>query len=213
MVLGALPTALNIDKAAVEIAIRETAEIITDAGRRAAAESEAAWRASFIPHAYLIGTQARPSQITIYGLTGGAERWLKIPLDLLQPPVTFVAQARPAFWLSSASALHFESTCAARLAVVIGGLTTAAGHFMLTFEPLFYPALTAIALGNGLYLPSLPSQIAGLYREDDPRRAGAYNVYYVGVNLGGFLAPLRADISARPTAGITASPLPASGCV
>src|SRR5665213_1775059 len=93
MVIDALPTALNIDKAAVEIAIRETADIIADAKRRAAAKREAAWRASFIPHAYLIGTQTRPSQITIYGLTGGAERWLKIPLDLSQPPVTFVAQA------------------------------------------------------------------------------------------------------------------------
>ena len=75
-----------------------------------------------------------------------------------------------------------------RRAVVIGGLTMAAGHFMLTFEPLFYPGLAAIALGNGLYLPSLPSQIAGLYGDDDPRRAGAYNVYYVGINLGVYLS-------------------------
>ena len=66
----------------------------------------------------------------------------------------------------------------------------AAGHFMMTFEPLFYPALATIALGNGLFLPSLPSQIDGLYRADDPRRGWAYNVYYVGINVGGFLAPL-----------------------
>jgi POT family proton-dependent oligopeptide transporter len=39
-------------------------------------------------------------------------------------------------------------------------------------------------------LPSLPSQINDLYRADDPRRSWAYNVYYVGINLGGFLAPL-----------------------
>ena len=66
----------------------------------------------------------------------------------------------------------------------------AAGHFMMTFEPLFYLALATIALGNGLFLPSLPSQIDGLYRADDPRRGWAYNVYYVGINIGGFLAPL-----------------------
>jgi POT family proton-dependent oligopeptide transporter len=66
----------------------------------------------------------------------------------------------------------------------------AAGHFMMTFEPLFYPALVCIALGNGLFLPSLPSQIGELYRREDPRRGYAYNVYYVGVNLGAFLAPL-----------------------
>jgi proton-dependent oligopeptide transporter, POT family len=77
-----------------------------------------------------------------------------------------------------------------RRAVIIGGSIMAAGHFMMTFEPLFYFALATIALGNGLFLPSLPSQIDGLYRPDDPRRGRAYNVYYVGINIGGFLAPL-----------------------
>jgi POT family proton-dependent oligopeptide transporter len=77
-----------------------------------------------------------------------------------------------------------------RRAVIIGGSIMAAGHFMMTFQPLFYPALATIALGNGLFLPSLPSQIDGLYRPDDPRRGWAYNVYYVGINIGGFLAPL-----------------------
>jgi proton-dependent oligopeptide transporter, POT family len=77
-----------------------------------------------------------------------------------------------------------------RRAVIIGGSIMAAGHFMMTFEPLFYLALATIALGNGLFLPSLPSQIDGLYRPDDPRRSWAYNVYYVGINIGGFLAPL-----------------------
>ncbi len=75
-------------------------------------------------------------------------------------------------------------------AVIIGATTMAAGHFMMTFEPLFYFALATIALGNGLFLPSLPSQINDLYGPDDPRRGWAYNVYYVGVNVGGFLAPL-----------------------
>jgi POT family proton-dependent oligopeptide transporter len=55
---------------------------------------------------------------------------------------------------------------------------------------LFFFALATIALGNGLFLPSLPSQIDGLYRPDDQRRGWAYNVYYVGINIGGFLAPL-----------------------
>jgi POT family proton-dependent oligopeptide transporter len=77
-----------------------------------------------------------------------------------------------------------------RRAVIIGGSIMTAGHFMMTFEPLFYFALATIALGNGLFLPSLPSQIDGLYRPDDPRRGWAYNVYYVGINIGGFLAPL-----------------------
>jgi POT family proton-dependent oligopeptide transporter len=77
-----------------------------------------------------------------------------------------------------------------RNAVVIGGITMAIGHFMMASEPLFYPALATIALGNGLFLPSLASQIEGLYRDGDPRSKTAYNIYYVGINLGGFLAPL-----------------------
>ncbi|HET7266473.1 MAG TPA: peptide MFS transporter [Oleiagrimonas sp.] len=77
-----------------------------------------------------------------------------------------------------------------RKAVLIGGATMALGHFMMSSEALFYPALATIALGNGLFLPSLASQIESLYRDGDPRSKSAYNIYYVGVNIGGFLAPL-----------------------
>ena len=77
-----------------------------------------------------------------------------------------------------------------RKAVIIGATVMAAGHFMMAFEPAFYFALATIAIGNGLFLPTLPSQINDLYHADDPRRPWAYNVYYVGVNIGAFLAPL-----------------------
>jgi POT family proton-dependent oligopeptide transporter len=77
-----------------------------------------------------------------------------------------------------------------KAAVIIGASVMAAGHFMMAFEPLFYFALATIALGNGLFLPTLPSQINDLYGPKDPRRPWAYNVYYVGVNVGAFLAPL-----------------------
>jgi POT family proton-dependent oligopeptide transporter len=77
-----------------------------------------------------------------------------------------------------------------RRAVIIGASIMAFGHFMMAFEALFYFALATIAIGNGFFVPSLPSQINDLYRPDDPRRGWAYNVYYVGINVGGFLAPL-----------------------
>jgi hypothetical protein len=93
MVLDNLAVALEVDKNVVEEAIAATAEIIAETNRLAEAEREAAWRESFKPHAYLVGTTNRPSQITFYGLTGGPERWLKIPLDLSQPPVTYALQA------------------------------------------------------------------------------------------------------------------------
>ncbi len=75
-------------------------------------------------------------------------------------------------------------------AVVIGGLLMAVGHFMMAFEPLFFAAMAVIAVGNGLFLPNLPSQVPLLYPKGDRRIDSAFNVYYVGVNLGGFLAPL-----------------------
>ncbi|GAB3064478.1 peptide MFS transporter [Stenotrophomonas tumulicola] len=77
-----------------------------------------------------------------------------------------------------------------RNAVILGGSIMAFGHFLMAFESMFFPALATIALGNGLFLPSLPSQINDLYAADDPRRGRAYNVYYVGLNIGGLLAPL-----------------------
>ena len=77
-----------------------------------------------------------------------------------------------------------------RRAIIVGASVMAAGHFMMAFEPLLYPALATIALGNGLFLPTLPSQVGDLYRRDDPRRGWAFNIYYLGINIGGFLAPL-----------------------
>ena len=75
-------------------------------------------------------------------------------------------------------------------AVIIGASIMALGHFMMAFEPAFYVALATIALGNGLFLPTLPSQVNDLYRAGDPRRSWAYNIYYVGVNVGGVLGML-----------------------
>jgi POT family proton-dependent oligopeptide transporter len=57
-----------------------------------------------------------------------------------------------------------------RRAVIIGASIMAAGHFMMAFQAFFYFALATIALGNGLFLPTLPSQINDLYRAGDPRR-------------------------------------------
>ena len=50
-------------------------------------------RINFKPNAYFVTESKRPSQITICAMTGGPERWLRIPLDLTQPPLSFVQQA------------------------------------------------------------------------------------------------------------------------
>jgi hypothetical protein len=91
--LDALAIALEIDRKAVDAAARATSEIIAEAERQAAAVADAAWRAAFVPHGYLKGSQTRPSQITIYGISGGPKRWLLIKLDATKPAFTFATQA------------------------------------------------------------------------------------------------------------------------
>ena len=75
-------------------------------------------------------------------------------------------------------------------AVIIGCTMMMLGHFAMAFEGLLFPALALVALGNGLFLPPLAIQVGSLYADDDPRKAYAYSAYYMGINLGGFLAPL-----------------------
>jgi POT family proton-dependent oligopeptide transporter len=77
-----------------------------------------------------------------------------------------------------------------RRAVILGGSIMAVGHFLMALPSFFYPALATIAIGNGFFLPSLPSQVRHLYGADDPRGDSAFSVYYVGINLGAVLAPL-----------------------
>lgn len=74
--------------------------------------------------------------------------------------------------------------------VVLGGLLMMVGHFLMAFESLLFPALALVAIGNGLFIPPLAVQVGSLYADDDPRRAQAFSAYYMGINLGGLLAPL-----------------------
>ena len=74
--------------------------------------------------------------------------------------------------------------------VLLGAALMAIGHFMMAFEPLFLIALTTLILGNGAFKPNMAAQVGGLYAPGDPRRDRAYSIFYVGINLGAFLAPL-----------------------
>jgi POT family proton-dependent oligopeptide transporter len=74
--------------------------------------------------------------------------------------------------------------------IVIGASLMAIGHFMMAFEPLFLFALIALILGNGCFKPNMSAQVGTLYQPGDPRRDRAYSIFYVGINLGAFLAPL-----------------------
>jgi POT family proton-dependent oligopeptide transporter len=61
---------------------------------------------------------------------------------------------------------------------------------MMAFEPLLLFALLCLILGNGAFKPNMSAQVGDLYARGDPRRDRAYSIFYVGINLGAFLAPL-----------------------
>jgi POT family proton-dependent oligopeptide transporter len=66
----------------------------------------------------------------------------------------------------------------------------AIGHFMMAAEQFFVFALLVLILGNGAFKPNISTQVGGLYAPGDSRRDRAYSIFYVGINVGAFLAPL-----------------------
>jgi proton-dependent oligopeptide transporter, POT family len=77
-----------------------------------------------------------------------------------------------------------------RRTVVLGALLMSCGHFMMAFEALFFVALAFMILGIGAFKPNVSTQVGGLYAPGDPRPLRAYAIFYVGINIGAFLAPL-----------------------
>jgi POT family proton-dependent oligopeptide transporter len=78
-------------------------------------------------------------------------------------------------------------------AVLIGGVIIALGHVTLGIaatREVFFLGLLIIVLGTGLLKTNASAIVAQLYPADDPRRDAGFTVYYIGVNLGGWLGPL-----------------------
>ena len=80
----------------------------------------------------------------------------------------------------------------ARRAVLIGGFIITAGHYTLAIDsiPSFYLGLILVTLGTGLLKPSISTLVGGLYSRVDHRRDAGFSLFYMGINLGAFAAPL-----------------------
>jgi POT family proton-dependent oligopeptide transporter len=77
-----------------------------------------------------------------------------------------------------------------RRTVILGTLLMAAGHLLMTFEPLFLLALLLLILGAGCIKGNMAVQVGALYDKDDTRRTRAFGIYLIGLNVGAFTAPL-----------------------
>jgi len=77
-----------------------------------------------------------------------------------------------------------------RKSVFLGGILMAIGQFLLMGEATFLPGLLFLILGNGCFKPNISTQVGNLYGKGDPRRDGAFTIFYMGINLGAFFSPL-----------------------
>src|SRR3954469_12295854 len=77
-----------------------------------------------------------------------------------------------------------------RFALITGALVMALGHFLMAFEGAFLFALLALIVGVGLFKGNIATQVGELYGENDLRRAMAFQIFYIFINVSVIAAPL-----------------------
>ncbi len=83
-----------------------------------------------------------------------------------------------------------------RKAVMIGGVFFMAGHGLLSIPALWavYAALTCLVIGNGFFKPNVSTMVGNLYPEGSHLKDRAYNIFYMGINIGAWIAPIVMEI-------------------
>ncbi|MGL4555103.1 MAG: peptide MFS transporter [Gemmataceae bacterium] len=83
-----------------------------------------------------------------------------------------------------------------RWAIILGAVVMGLGHVLLAFDalPFFFAGLACLVLGNGLFKPNISTLVGNLYPPNDKRLDNAYTIFYMGINLGAFTAPLIAGV-------------------
>ena len=83
-----------------------------------------------------------------------------------------------------------------RKSVLIGGILFASGFFLLaTGQAWAFPAgLVLLCCGNGFFKPNISAMVGNLYEKGDPKRDAGFNIFYMGINIGAFVANFLAAI-------------------
>ena len=74
--------------------------------------------------------------------------------------------------------------------LLLGGVLMALGHFLMAIESAFVFALLALLLGVGAFKGNIASQVGALYGPNDLRRAMAFQIFYIFINVSVIVAPL-----------------------
>ena len=79
-----------------------------------------------------------------------------------------------------------------RKSIILGGILMSLGHFAIAFESevFFFGGLALIVAGNGFFKPNISTLVGTLYHEGDPRRDSGFSIFYMGINVGAWIAPL-----------------------
>jgi POT family proton-dependent oligopeptide transporter len=90
-----------------------------------------------------------------------------------------------------------------RRSVLLGGLFFIAGYTLLGFgsASLFYLALALIFAGNGFFKPNISTMVGNLYPPGSRLKDSAYNIFYMGINIGALTAPIVAEFMLQYLAG------------
>ncbi|MCJ2183042.1 peptide MFS transporter [Novosphingobium sp. 1949] len=76
-----------------------------------------------------------------------------------------------------------------RATLVAGGIIMALGHFLMAIQGAFLFALLALIVGVGLFKGNIASQVGELYKPSDMRRAMAFQLFYIAINVSVIIAP------------------------
>ncbi len=74
--------------------------------------------------------------------------------------------------------------------VVLGACLMALGHFLMAFEVTFFLALFCLVMGAGCLKGNLAAQVGSLYGPEDKRRADAFQIYLIAINVGVIFGPM-----------------------
>ena len=83
-----------------------------------------------------------------------------------------------------------------RRSVLVGGFFFMAGHLLLSFPIVWvmYLALVCLVIGNGFFKPNVSAMVGKLYPEGSHLKDRAYNIFYMGINVGAFVAPIVMEV-------------------
>jgi len=79
-----------------------------------------------------------------------------------------------------------------RQSIFLGGILMSIGHFVLAVEHnmAFFLGLAFIVAGNGFFKPNISTFVGTLYEKNDPKKDSGFTIFYMGINIGGWVAPL-----------------------